>query len=328
MTDYAHLIDKEVWSFITRTEQHYPPDAATRSIDEQRALYNSLCREYHVDYPAGVVATNDSVVTNNHTVPIRRYSSAKSSSKAPSDQQCQLVFIHGGGFIMGDLESHDAICAELCDQTELNVISVDYRLAPEHLHPLAYEDCLAVVQSEVKRLSCQVLLCGDSAGGNLCAAVAHTLRTSQTHNQPSPVKGQVLIYPGLGPALGADSGGENNTGSYIEHANAPMLTSDDMEFYQKVRVATDVPVGDFTFAPLQDKDFSNLPETVVVSSACDPLADDGKHYCEAIKACGGNAHWRNEPGLVHGYLRARHVSKRAAESFEFIVHRLRNMAAE
>lgn len=150
-----------------------------------------------------------------------------------------------------------------------------------------------------------VVLCGDSAGGNLAAAVSHTVRGDD--RQPI---GQVLIYPGLG--------GATDRGSYLTHAQAPMLTTRDTLYYAEIRGGGFNWSTDPRFAPLADPDFSGLPDTVVISAECDPLSDDGRHYCQRVSAAGGKAIWNNEPGLVHGYLRARHTVTRARSSFRRI----------
>ena len=166
-----------------------------------------------------------------------------------------------------------------------------------------------------------VVLCGDSAGGNLAAAVVNQLTGAALTPQQSniDVLGQVLIYPELG--------GDVGVGSYVEHANAPMLSAEEVRFYLQVRIQGELPLSDPTFAPLHASKFSHLPRTYVVSAQCDPLSDDGKHYCNAINSAGGQAEWINEPGLVHGFLRARHSSKRAAASFNRVVSALNAIAA-
>jgi acetyl esterase len=116
-----------------------------------------------------------------------------------------------------------------------------------------------------------------------------------------------LIYPGLG--------GDQSKGSYITHAQAPGLTKQDMEFYMNIRSAGQDKYGDPTYAPLHDKDFTNLPATVIITAECDPLSDDGKDYRDAMLAAGGEAIWINETGLVHAYLRARVMSSKAGASF-------------
>ena len=124
------------------------------------------------------------------------------------------------------------------------------------------------------------------------------------------ILGQVLIYPGLG--------GDVDRGSYLTHANAPMLTRDDVLFYKDIRHGGPPPEGDPTVNPLQDRDFSGLPPTLAIAAECDPLADDAHDYAAKIPAAGGRAHAVTEPGLVHGFLRARQSVPRAAACFDRI----------
>ncbi|WP_170444731.1 alpha/beta hydrolase [Ruegeria arenilitoris] len=291
--DYERLIDEETWAFIRRTAESYPEDAVDRSIEDQRRVYDDMCRAFRQPRPPGV-ETRDSSADG---VGVRVYSCG--------DPTRTVVYMHGGGFVVGGLDSHDDVCAELCAQTGYRVVAVDYRLCPEHVHPAQFQDCWTAVNWVQSEFGDPLVLAGDSAGGNLAAAVAHHAR-----GRIGNILGQVLIYPGLG--------GDPNQGSYVEHAHAPMLTRDEVMFYEKVRCGGAVPELDPTFAPLHDTDFSGLPPTVVVTADCDPLRDDGAAYCAKITAAGGQAHWINEAGLVHGYLRARHSVTRAADSFERI----------
>ncbi|WP_298847206.1 alpha/beta hydrolase [uncultured Ruegeria sp.] len=291
--DYERLIDEETWAFIRRTSESYPDDAVEMSIEDQRRVYDTMCQDFHQSHPTGV-ETQDRTADG---VPVRLYTAGQPTRT--------IVYFHGGGFVVGGLDSHDDVCAELCAQTGYRVISVDYRLCPEHVHPAQFDDCWTATNWAAGEYGDPLILAGDSAGGNLAAAVAHHAR-----GRLDGILGQVLIYPGLG--------GDRAQGSYLEHAHAPLLTLDEIKFYETVRCAGDQPKGDPTYAPLQDGDFSNLPPTVVVTAECDPLRDDGQVYCGRIIAAGGQAHWINEPGLVHGYLRARTTVKRAADSFERI----------
>ena len=292
--DYEQLIDAETWAFIRRTNDCYPADTAERSVPEQREIYNAMARSFLAPRP-DVVETEDRQV---HGVPVRIYTAG--------DPTRTVMYCHGGGFVVGGLESHDDVCAEICAQTGYRVVAVDYRLAPEHMHPAMFDDAWAAFEWILSEYEGGIVLSGDSAGANLCAAVAHYAR-----GRTDRILGQVLIYGAFG--------GDVNAGSYLEHAKAPMLTRDEILFYQGVRCKDGkVPQGDPTYAPLQDSDFSDLPATILISADCDPVRDDSRDYRDRILAAGGKAHWINEEGLVHGYLRARHSVGRARDSFERI----------
>ncbi|MFD2051806.1 alpha/beta hydrolase [Mesorhizobium calcicola] len=294
MTDYKTLTDAETWAFIERTNSYYPPDAIDYTIAQQRQTYDRMCREFFAGYPDGVAVETSAIATPTHDIPIRIYRSAQAA--------VTVLYVHGGGFILGGLDSHDDVCAELCARTGYEVVSVDYRLAPEHLHPAAFDDVKSAFKWAAATRSHPVVLCGDSAGGNLCAAVSHATRG----HAKRPV-GQVLICPGLG--------GDRSKGSYLRHAEPPMLTMRDLEFYKHIRTGGQDRNGDPTLAPLADTDFSNLPPTVLITAECDPLSSDGEAYRDRIVAAGGRATWFEEPGLVHGYLRARNTVGRARASF-------------
>jgi acetyl esterase len=267
-----------------------------------------MCREFFAGYPEGVTAETKAIAEEGHDIPIRIY-----RNQTP-DHAALVLYYHGGGFILGGLESHDDVCAELCKRTGYEVVSVDYRLAPEHLHPAAFDDALAAFEWAIATDSRNILLCGDSAGGNLAAGVSHATRGHR--RRPA---GQVLIYPGLG--------GDHTKGSYVTHAEAPMLTMRDMIFYKDVRTGGADVSDDITYAPLKDANFANLPPTVIVSAECDPLSSDGQAYCERMAADGGRCAWFNEKGLVHGYLRGRHTVRRARASFTRIVEAVKTLGS-
>ena len=298
--DYERLIDRETWAFIARTDRWYPPETTGLPIDEQRAIYDAMCREFHGGHPAGVHTRDSLVGVSGRKLAIRHYGVEGGKPAAT------ILYYHGGGFVLGGLDSHDDICAELCAGTGYDVLSVDYRLAPEHVHPAAFDDACAAFNWAARESELPIVLCGESAGGNLAAAVAHA-----TRGHRRAAVGQVLIYPGLG--------GDMNAGSYVEHAEAPMLSARDVLFYRDIRFGDERSVSDPTTAPLCDKDFSNLPPTVIITAQCDPLSSDGEAYRDRIVAAGGRAWWREEPGLVHSFLRARHSVRRAREGFARIV---------
>ena len=292
--DYDTYLDDEVRAFIARSEAFYPPDAVTASIEDQRRYYDALCQEFDVGYPEGITSTDMSA----DGVSVRVYQAGSPT--------VTVVYYHGGGFVVGGLDSHDSICAEICGGTGYRVVSVDYRLAPEHTHPASFDDAFKATGWVLDQFEGRVVLVGDSAGGNLAAAVAHIMRSKSDR-----IVGQLLIYPALR--------GDRTKGSYVTHANAPGLTLADIEFYEKIRLDGPAPDNDPSYLPMQDSDFSGLPATIIVTAECDPLADDGGIYRDALQAAGVNAHWTNELGLIHGYLRARTMSSKARESFATMV---------
>lgn len=300
ISNYKDLIDDETWAFIEQTQLWYPPGTTNYSIERQREIYDSMCSVFYRGRSASV-KTQDSVLeSSEHRVNIRHYSKVSVTSDSRS---ALLVYFHGGGFVVGSLQSHDDICSEICDRTNCEVVSVDYRLVPEYCHPAAFNDALHAVEHLSENQSLPLILCGDSAGGNLAAAVAHKCRGSA-----GEIIGQVLIYPTLG--------GDTTSGSYVTHAQAPMLTTSEVEYYMSLRCGSAIVLNDPYLTPLQDVDFNGLPPTVVISAECDPLSDDGRHYCDHINNTGGQAFWIEEAGLVHGYLRARYTVARAADSFD------------
>lgn len=286
--DYQLLIDDEMRAFIAVTDACYPPDTASLDIAGQRRIYDRMCATFHRPYPPGIIARDLTIAG----VPCRRYGGASPT----------VVYFHGGGFVVGGLHSHDDVCAEIAAATGLAVVSVDYRLSPEHPHPAAFDDACAVTRA--LGADGPLILAGDSAGGNLAAATAAALR-GQT-----ALLGQVLIYPGLG--------GDRSRGSYQTHAHAPMLTLADVDFYAGIRSNGVEITGDPSLAPLQDTDFSGLPPSYAIAAECDPLADDAHAYAAKLGAAGGKAHATTARGMVHGGLRARHMSSRAAAMFREI----------
>lgn len=292
MADYRVLLDEEVWAFLEETARHYPDNAVDFSVAQQRVVYDKMCAAFDRGRPSGISA-NDVALGE---VPCRIYS----PSTLPS---ATIFFCHGGGFVVGGLDSHDSICAEFCSITGLRVVAVDYRMSPENPHPDDFNDAWAAFMAVCETYEGPIVMCGDSAGGNLVAAITQHAR----EKRDGRIAGQLLIYPGLG--------GDQSKGSYIAHADAPGLTTRDLTFYSSIRANGQDKTGDPTFAPLHDTDFTNLPTTVVMTAQCDPLSDDGMAYRDALNAGGGQAIWIEEVGLVHAYLRARVMSSKAAASF-------------
>ena len=291
-------LDPEILTFIETSLRVSNNLSTDSSIKQQRESYDAACRYFFHGYPEKVEAKDEKVEGRHGEIDIRRYRYANNSDS-------QIVFIHGGGFILGSLDSHDDICAELCAATGINTVSIDYRLAPEFLYPVHLDD---VVDAYLETWQPNSIIVGVSAGANLAAALCHRLKTS--NKIPT---GQVLVYPALGGDL-------FDLESYTTNANAPLLSSEDIQFYRNVRCKDgELALEDPEFYPLVAKNFSGLPPTVAFSADVDPLRDDSKYYVEKLNHAGVDAVWHNELGLVHDYLRARHTSGKAAKSFQRII---------
>jgi acetyl esterase len=305
--------DPEVVAFIERTLAFYPADTFGHTIAQNRALYDRYAAAFRAPRPAGIHVEDFAISAEGppRLIPARAY---RKASSAAGD--VAVLYCHGGSFMLGGLDSHDDVCAELAEKTGLEVISIDYRLAPEHLHPALLDDAEAGYLDVIGRHR-RVIVAGDSAGGNLAAALCLRCR-ARGHVQPA---GQVLIYPGLG--------GDANTGSYLENASAPLLSREETLHSAKIRSGDRArdEISDPEFFPLRASDFAGLAPAFVVTADIDPVRDDGRNYVERLKAEGIAAELRNEPQLVHGYLRARNSSKRAAASFQAICAALSRLAS-
>ncbi|OLP56493.1 carboxylesterase [Rhizobium rhizosphaerae] len=281
--------EAEILAFQAICDGFYPPDAVDAPIDTQRRYYDALCARFDQPSPAGLRREEGAV----GAVPIRRYHPANVRGPA------LVLYLHGGGFVVGSLDSHDAICAELADRTGREVVAVAYRLAPEHVWPAGFEDCHAVLESLLQEER-PLVLAGDSAGGNLAAGLAISARDRGL----AGICGQALIYPGLG--------GDLVSGSYAEMADAPGLTTADVRYYREIlKAPEDLPAA----MPLRAPSLAGLPPAFITAAHFDPLRDDARLYAGRLAADGVDVTFREERQMVHAWLRARHMSPGAKAGF-------------
>ncbi len=289
-----------ILAFHRKCEEFYPADAVDASIQQQRAWYDALCAQFDAPAPAGLVK-EDGLVAGR--IPVRRYRPAEVATRT------RILYIHGGGFVVGSLESHDAICAEIAHAARAELVSVDYRLAPEHVYPCQIEDCHAVLKHLLAE-GRPVVVAGDSAGGSLTAGIV-----LKAHGEGlGGIAGQVLIYPGLG--------GDLEAGSYVEMAQAPGLTTADVRYYKDILKADP---ADPCAAPLQAPDLAGLPPAYITVAHFDPLRDDGRAYAARLAAAGVDVWFREEPQMIHAWLRARHMSEGAGEGFRMLCLAVRRL---
>ena len=291
---YDPMPDEEgIRSFITKCDGFFPPDAVAAGIDQQRKWYDALCAEFTFPHPDGM-GVEDDVIGD---VPVRHYRPAMVTTNH------KIVYMHGGGFVVGSRDSHDSICAEIAQAAGAELIAIEYRLAPEHVWPAQHDDCYRVAQSLLSA-GRKLVLVGDSAGGMLAAGLAVRAREEGFGDR---ILGQVLIYPALG--------GDLNWPSYGQMANAPGLSTDDVIYYRDVLKA---PMDDPFAHALSVEDLRGLPPTYITAAYFDPLRDDGREFTAQLARAGIDVQYREEPQLIHGWLRARHMSDAAKAGFSHL----------
>lgn len=203
-----------------------------------------------------------------------------------------VLYFHGGGFVLGDLESHHPLCIEMARSLDLPIVSVDYRLAPEHPWPAAPEDaeaaarwCAEASGQTLGRAVTGLVLAGDSAGGNLAAVTARALRDRPA---AAPVMAQALIYP--------TTGGDRRTPSMAEFSDGYFLNQKAIDWFNG---AYDAAAGDPCY-DLFASDLAGMPPTLLVTAGLDPLRDEGRAYAAALVQAGVNVVYQEARGNIHG----------------------------
>lgn len=230
------------------------------------------------------------------TIPLRSYTPiAGGTGMLPA-----IIYFHGGGFVLGDLDSYDALCRTLANESNCRVIAVDYRLAPEHPFPAAIEDSFAAVQwvedhaAELLVDANHMAVAGDSAGGNLAALVCQKAK----ENKGAPhIAYQLLIYPVL--ALSARPLDCAEAGELPEMGFP--LDPRALRWFQRYYVPDGVYPADARLSPLSAGDLSGLPAAYIITAGLDPLRDDAISYAERLKQAGVSAVQIDYPTMIHGF---------------------------
>jgi acetyl esterase len=226
-----------------------------------------------------------------------------------------MVFYHGGGFVIGDLDTHGPYCAEAARQLDMPVISIDYRLAPEHPFPAAPEDCEAATRWVADNIPCTgLVLSGDSAGGNLTVVTTMALRDNPA---AVPVIAQHPIYPAV-------SRHDVTWPSMEAFAQGFLLTVDGMQWFMDAYAADS---DDRRAAPL-DHDHTGMPPSVVTTASLDPLRDQGRAYVAALKAAGVPVRHIEAEGNIHGYINLRQGIPSSQQDVTEALTALKDMLAE
>jgi acetyl esterase len=296
-------VDPQIAAVLERVNAARPLSAGTP--EEGRAafrLMNQLAAQVAPQVEVGAVEE-----MSDGPVPMRIY-------RPSGGAIATLMFIHGGGFVIGDLDSYDAQCRILCARAGVTVVSVDYRLAPEHPFPAGVEDALAAFDWVVEHEAGPIVVGGDSAGGNLSTVTAQARRDSG-------IAAQLLIYPAADLANEYPSMEENGKGLF--------LTRDDMDWFHHHYLGEDEAArSDPRASPLLADDLSGLPPALVYTAQYDPLRDAGDAYAEALAAAGVKVIHRCFEGLVHGFFGLGPLSRAAQAAIDQICDDLRGVLAE
>ncbi|WP_055480017.1 alpha/beta hydrolase [Sphaerimonospora mesophila] len=285
------MLDMEVSGLLQVLDQGFPPVHLMTGAQARAAV---AARRVPVDNLDDVQAAEDRVIdTEDGPLRVRIYHPHGDGGEPLP----VIVFFHGGGFVLCDLESHDGFCRRMSKHTRAVVVSVDYRLAPEHRAPAAARDAYAAVRWAARHAAelggdpNRIVTAGDSAGGNLAAVVCLMARDLGG----PPIAAQVLVYPVIEPSFDSDS--------YRRYATGYFNTRDAMRWYWRQYLGGDtVPEPAHHVAPLRAADHAGLPPAVVVTAGLDPLCDEGRDYAAALARCGVPLVHRHYPGLFHGFL--------------------------
>jgi acetyl esterase len=242
-------------------------------------------------------------------IPVRTYTPLtlrKTDGMAPC-----LVFFHGGGWVIGDLDSHDVVCRTLAAEGEMMVISVDYRLAPENKFPAAIDDALAAtrwIADNAVALNIdanRIVVGGDSAGGNLAAIVAIDAR-----EHGSKLAGQVLIYPATDFRMTHPSHSEPETDC--------LLTHNVIRWFRDQYLNGAADVDNWRASPARVDDLAGLPPAYVLTAGADPLRDEGDEYAERLRDAGVAVSTKTYPGQFHGFITMGKILPRANDALRDI----------
>lgn len=307
-------LDQRIANMLEELERGEAPSISALSVADLRAIMASIVMT--LSEPGAEVETVRAfdVPTAAGSVPIRLYRPLG----APPGPLSALVWMHGGGFVTGDLESADPTARDLCAGAGVAVISVDYPLAPEHPFPAPPESCLAVTAWIVDHADewgldpGRIAVGGDSAGGNLAAVVSQLARS----RGGPPLAFQLLVYPVVDHLASFPSVKENGEGY--------LLTGEAMEWFSRHYAGpANIDDRDPMMSPIYAADLAGLPPALVITAEFDPLRDEGEAYAMRLRQAGVPVQTTRYDGMIHGFFTMTKVTPRAREAIGEAVGALR-----
>lgn len=291
---------------------HAPSVIPMHQLSPDKARAVMLVQTAGLGPPEAVFRVEDrSVAGPEADIPIRIYSPTVNSARRT------LVYFHGGGWVIGSIETHDGLCRMIANAAGCTVVSVEYRLAPEHKFPAATEDAYAAVAWAAKHAEAlgaapgRLAVGGDSAGGNL-AAVACLM--ARDRGGP-PIDLQLLLYPITDHDL--------DTQSYQTYADRFLLTRDAMAWFWGHYLADGADKNHPYISPLRAANLAGLPRALVITAECDPLCDEGDAYARRLAAANVPVTHAQYPGMIHGFVRRAALLKQGRKALEQIAEALK-----
>jgi len=285
-------VDPQIQPLLDRANAVGLPDFGRLTTADMRAGINGMLASFNAGRrPVEGVEARDISLRASPPLPARLY-----RPSLPAGPAAVLVFFHGGGWVVGDLDTHDVFCRQMAVLIGCTVISVDYRLAPEHVFPAAPEDAIAAVAAVRARAgefdidSDRIVVGGDSAGGSLAAVAAQAAATGDVR-----LAGQLLICPSTDLATPPPAGGSRE-----RLATGYLLTEAEICWYADQYLPAGTDRTDVRASPMFG-DLAGLAPAIVATAGYDPVSDDGIRYAEALKRAGTPVEHLHFTSLIHGF---------------------------
>jgi acetyl esterase len=316
MSEMSHELDPQIRDFAASSDRLFSPAYDALPYDEQRQIYNAWCRDWSGPRPAGIASADLLIRQGDVNIPLRLYRPREQVGKLPA-----ILYLHGGGWILGDCDSHDQVTTRMAEATGCAVVSVDYRLAPEHKFPAAFDDAyaalcwLAQAADALDLDGTRLAVAGDSAGAALAAGIALAAR-----DRAGPqIRFQALIYPGLRlirPVAAA-----------VSEPASPGLSDDTLGAYAAAYLARPEDAHNPYAAPLSAQRFDHLPPAYVAAAEIDIQREDSEIFVSRLQEAGVPVRYHCAPGLPHTYLRTIHFCDAARTAFLAVCAALKDALA-
>ncbi len=286
--------------YVNKVQPLREDDPADIKAERKKVIKSSNLGKLLFDSKKEILEIRDFSIED---VPVRLYR----NSNAPA--QKVIIYFHGGGFVLYNIDSHDYVARRLCAMNDCTVISVDYKLAPEFTFPAAHLDAYKVIEyianhgNELGIDPAKMIVAGDSAGGNLAACATHHFKRKGNLS----IAAQVLIYPWVD--------GKLDTSSIEQYKNGYLLTKKGIQWFQKTYTPNPEDYCNPEVSPVYHDDFSNLPPCFILTAEYDPLKDDGKSYADKLQNHNNTVLYKDYKELIHGFFNLPKLSSESMQAY-------------